>query len=109
MTQTWKNDKGEPVIELEIDEAKGVTLKVNKELKAKHGKEIEELQTLNMYPPKNEDQVDGVASVDGEWTIYEFKKGKNWDYAKKDIVGTCEFWMNQPSTELPAAPLVVME
>jgi hypothetical protein len=65
MTQTWKNDKGEPVIELEIDEAKGVTLKVNKELKAKHGKEIEELQTLNMYPPKNEDQVDGVASADG--------------------------------------------
>ncbi len=109
MTRNWKNDKGETAIEIEIDEAKGITLKVNKEMKTRHGKEIEELQTLNMYPPKNEEQVEGVASAAGEWTTYEFKKGKNWEYAKNDIVNTCEFWMSQPSSALPAAPLVVME
>lgn len=109
MTQTWKNDKGEPVIELEIDEAKGITLKINKEVKGQHGKEIEELQTLDMYPPRDEEKIEGVTSADGEWTTYEFKKGKNWEYAKKDIVSTCDFWMKQPSSELIVAPLVVMD
>ncbi len=109
MTYEWKNNRGEPVIGLEIDEAKGITLKVNKEVKDQHGKEIEELQTLNMYPPRDEEKIEGVTSTDNEWTTYEFKKGKNWEYAKKDIVGTCEFWMSQPSSAQPAAPLVMME
>lgn len=111
MTQTWNNNKGEPAIEIIVDEAEGINLKINKEEKAKHSKEIEELQTLNMYPPKDEEKIAGTVSSDGEWTTYEMKKGKNWDYAKKDIVCTCEFWINNDknNTSVEAAPLVVME
>lgn len=111
MTQTWNNIKGEPSIEITIDETEGITLKVNKEEKAKHSKEIEELQTLNMYPPKDEEKIAGTESPKGNWTTYEMKKGKNWDYAKKDIVNTCEFWINNDKNNASdeTAPLVVME
>lgn len=94
MTQIWKNNQGEVAIDLNIDESLGITLKINNEEKMKHGKEIEELQTLNMYPPRDEEKIGGVVSEDGNWTTYEMKPGKNWDYAQKDIVATMNFWMN---------------
>lgn len=92
MTQTWKNSNGETAIELMVDEVEGIVLKINNEEKLKHGKEIAEMQTLNMYPPKDEEKITGTVSEDGIWTTYEIKPGKNWEFAQKDIVATCEFW-----------------
>ncbi len=92
MTQTWKNNKGEVAIELAVDETTGIILKVSDEEKTKHGKEIEELQTLNMYPPKDEEKIKGVVGEDG-LTTYQISPGKNWEFAQKDIVATCNFWM----------------
>jgi hypothetical protein len=93
MTKTWKNNKDDLAIELTVEET-GIVLKVNNEEKTKHGKEIEELQTLNMYPPKDENKVFGTVSDDGQWTTYEMVPGKNWEFAKKDIVATMNFWMS---------------
>ena len=93
MTKLWKNSKDEVAIELVVDET-GIVLKVNEEEKAKHGKEIEELQTLNMYPPKDEEKIKGTAD-EGGLTVYQMVPGKNWDFAQKDILATCEFWMGK--------------
>lgn len=79
-------------IELAVDET-GIVLRINEEEKLKHGKEIEELQTLNMYPPKDEEKIVGVTGDDGI-TTYQMVPGKNWEFAQRDIVATCEFWMN---------------
>ncbi len=94
MNRQWKNSLGENAIELLVDNVTGISLKLNNEEKVKHGKEVEELQTLDMYPPKNEEKVGGELSEDGKWTTYEFKPGKNWNFAKKDIEATCDFWMS---------------
>ncbi len=95
MTQTWKNEKGEVAIELTIDDVEGIILKINNEENLKHRSELLELQTLNMYPPKDEEKMTGTVSEDGQWTTYETRPGQNWEYAKKDIVATCDFWMGE--------------
>jgi len=94
MTYEWKNKAGEVAVQLSVDDTTGIGIRINNEEKLKHGKEIEEMQTLNMYPPKNEEQIKGMVSPDGLWTNYEIAPGKNWEFAKKDIVATFDFWMN---------------
>lgn len=94
MTQTWKNKAGEVVIEVDIDETQGITLKLREDENIKHSSELIELQTLNMYPPKDEEKINGEVMEDGKWTVYKTKPGKNWEYAQKDIVATCDFWIN---------------
>lgn len=111
MTRTWNDNEGKIAIELNIDDVTGIVLKISQNIKNNHASEIEELQTLNMYPPKDEEKIAGIDSDDGEWTTYEMKKGKNWEYAKKDIVNTCEFWMCSPRTNQLGGQenLIVME
>lgn len=92
MTKQWKNSNGEVAIELTIDDVEGIVLKLNSEENIKHGKEVEEMQTLNMYPPRDEEKISGVADESGSWTTYEIVPGKNWEFAQKDIVSTCDFW-----------------
>lgn len=94
MTQTWKNKRGEEVIKLEVDEVQGITLVLCEDENNKHASEVAEMQTLNMYPPKDEEKIGGESVDDGKWTVYRMTPGKNWDYAQKDIVATCDFWIN---------------
>lgn len=96
MTYEWKNKEGKLAAQLEIDEEKGIAIKVDQQTKDKHGKEIEELQTLNLYPPVDEEKIRGVE--DDGMTRYDIGKSRKWEFAKGDILATFNFWLG-PSTQ----------
>ncbi len=93
MTYEWKNKEGRLLAWLCVDDSQGIDVKVADEIKTKHGKEIEELQTLNLYPPLDETKVAGEVSEDG-MTTYRIKPSKKWELAKQDIVATFKFWLD---------------
>lgn len=93
MTHEWKDKDGMPLAKLTVDDEVGITIELCAEENAKHANEIEEMQTLAMYPPKNEENIKGIQQADG-WTRYQFSKGKNWEFAKKDIEATFKFWID---------------
>ena len=93
MVYDWKNKEGALCTKLELDDTLGITILVDQETKAKHGKEIEELQTLNLYPPVDEEKVAGEMDSDG-MTVYKIKPSKKWELAKQDIVATFKFWLD---------------
>lgn len=90
--QHWKNDRGEIVATVEVDDKSGITIKAEIEALGAHRKEMEELLTLGLYPPKNEDKAKGEISEDGKWITYETKRGQRWDIAKIDMINTFYFW-----------------
>lgn len=93
MKYEWKNSDGDFLASLNIDEQSGIEIVVSPEIRDKHGKEIEELQTLNLYPPVDETKINGEPS-EREKTIYRIKPSKKWELAKQDIVATFKFWMD---------------
>ncbi len=93
MTYEWKNKEGLILAKLVIDDVAGIEIELSAEEQAKHGKEIEELQTLNLYPPVNEEKISGELGTDGK-VIYRIKPSKKWELAKQDILATFKFWMD---------------
>ncbi len=93
MTYEWKNKEEKVLAKLIVDDATGIEISLCEDEKIKHGKEIEELQTLNLYPPLDEEKVAGETDTNG-MTVYRFKPSKKWELAKQDIVATFKFWMD---------------
>lgn len=93
ISKQWRNEAGEVVVNLQIDDA-SISLTVYEEVESRYHKDIVELQSLDMYPPIDEDLVEGTRTDDGG-VKYCFKKGKNWERAKEEIVKTFDFWLGQ--------------
>lgn len=93
MTYEWKNKEEKVLARLTIDDTVGIEITLCAEEKSKHGKEIEELQTLNLYPPVDETKIAGETDASG-MTVYKIKPSKKWELAKQDIVATFKFWMD---------------
>ena len=93
--QVWKNKDGVEIATIFIDEEKGIEIKIDIEALGKHREEVEELLTLSLYPPRDEEKTKGVISDDKKWIIYETKRGQKWELAKIDIVNTFHFWFGQ--------------
>lgn len=93
MTYEWKNKEEKVLAKLVVDDNSGIEIQLCPEEKAKHGKEIEELQTLNLYPPVDETKVTGENGAN-EMTVYRIKPSRKWELAKQDIVATFKFWMD---------------
>jgi len=94
-TQSWKNKEGEVVATVEVDDKKGIKITAEIEALGTHRKEMEELLTLGMYPPKDDEMAKGEVSEDGKWITYETKKGQRWDIAKVDMMNTFYFWFGE--------------
>lgn len=93
MTYEWKNKEEEVLAKLLVDDNSGIEIWLCPEEKTKHGKEIEELQTLNLYPPVDETKLAGEINAN-QMTIYRIKPSRKWELAKQDIVATFKFWMD---------------
>ncbi len=93
MTYEWKNKEDSILAKLTVDDVEGIEIALCENEKIKHGKEIEELQTLNLYPPVDEAKIAGEADASG-MTVYKIKPSKKWELAKQDIVATFKFWMD---------------
>lgn len=93
MIYEWKNKDGGLLAWLNIEDNLGIEIRVADEVRLKHGKEIEELQTLNLYPPVDETKIAGETSDVG-MTVYKIKPSKKWELAKQDIVATFKFWLD---------------
>lgn len=93
MIYDWKKNDGSLLAQLSLDDASGIEIKIAPEIKLKHGREIEELQTLNLYPPLDESKVAGEITEDG-MTTYRIKPSRKWELAKQDIVATFRFWLD---------------
>lgn len=93
MTYEWKNKDGLVLAKLTIDEDSGINIELCASEKVKHAKEIEELQTLNLYPPVDETKIAGEPGK-GEMTVYRIKPSRKWELAKQDILATFKFWMD---------------
>jgi len=90
--QSWINKEGQEIATVEIDEQNGINIEVEVESLGSHRKEMEELLTLSLYPPRDEEKTKGVVSADGKWITYDIKKGQKWELAKVDMVNTFHFW-----------------
>jgi len=93
MTYEWKDKNDMTLVKLVVDDIAGIEIELCADEKAKHGKEIEEMQTLNLYPPADEAKIAGEPG-EGEMTVYKIKPSKKWELAKQDIVATFKFWMD---------------
>lgn len=93
MTYEWKNKEEKVLAKLNVDDVAGIEIELCAEEKNKHGKEIEELQTLNLYPPVDENKIAGETDATG-MTVYKIKPSRKWELAKQDIVATFKFWMD---------------
>lgn len=92
--QIWKNKDGLEIASVEINE-NGMIIKIELNTLGAHRKEMEELLTLGLYPPKEEEKAKGEISSDGKWITYETKKGQKWELAKVDMVNTFHFWFGE--------------
>ena len=93
--QVWKNKEGVEIACIVIDEEKGIEIRADIETLGKHREEMEELLTLGLYPPKDEEKAKGVVSDDNKWITFETKRGQKWELAKVDIVNTFHFWFGE--------------
>ncbi len=91
INKVWKNKDAE-VVRIAIDDS-SIVLETNEEISNKYGKDILELQKLNMFPPFDETKMEGE-KIENNWTRYIFKKGENWERAKGEIINTFDFWID---------------
>lgn len=89
--KAWKNKDGE-IARIKIDDS-NITLEISEETKSRFGKDIFELQSLSMFPPLDENKIEGE-KIENNWTRYVFKKGPNWERAKEEIIKTFDFWLD---------------
>lgn len=90
--QIWKNEQGEEIASVLIDEKNGIEAKIRMDVVKDHRKEMEELLTLGLYPPRDEEKLKGEVTSDGAWIVYQTRKGQKWELAKVDMVNTFHFW-----------------
>jgi hypothetical protein len=98
--QKYEWYRGEELIaSLEIDDSQGMKLIFACEMLARIAGDLQDLMSLSMYPPKDEDRVSGVPIMDGKYTEYEIKKGTKWEMAKIDMANTFRFWFADEAKE----------
>lgn len=90
LNKEWKNNDQE-VARVNIDDS-SIVVEVSEEVRSRFGIDILELQKLNMFPPLDETKMEGEKMENG-WTRYIFKKGENWERAKKEVIRTFDFWL----------------